>query len=303
MDSGLVAFLSSVRPGAPVDLDNLAVVPLHLPSGSADAELLEEGIAAGHTTVGEVDHAGDVNRVRVAHAGARPLLLVDGEELVGAKQNRILNASFLVGAGTRVDIPVSCVEHGRWQRRSSAFTSAARTVSPSVRIEKLANTVRSLRDTGRFDADQGAVWTTVDRLMRQHGTHSPTSAYAALADRRAAAVDEVVERLAPAEGQVGFAAIRDGRLVSLDLLGSPDLFRRGWRKLARGLVTEDLEPSASPGAAGIAAAALKLATIADYARADAPGIGATLHGRVAGLVIAAVACEGRVYHAVAGPAP
>ena len=46
MDSGLVAFLSSVRPGAPVDLGNLVVVPLHLPSGSADAELLEEGIAS-----------------------------------------------------------------------------------------------------------------------------------------------------------------------------------------------------------------------------------------------------------------
>jgi hypothetical protein len=41
----------------------------------------------------------------------------DGEQLVGAKQNRILNMTVLVAAETEVTIPVSCVERGRWGYR------------------------------------------------------------------------------------------------------------------------------------------------------------------------------------------
>ncbi len=45
----------------------------------------------------------------------RPVLLLDGEELVGAKQNRILNLTVLVPAHQTIVIPVSCVEAGRWR--------------------------------------------------------------------------------------------------------------------------------------------------------------------------------------------
>jgi len=47
----------------------------------------------------------------VANGADRPLLLLDGEELIGAKQNRILNTTVLVAAHTEVTIPVSCVAH------------------------------------------------------------------------------------------------------------------------------------------------------------------------------------------------
>ena len=43
----------------------------------------------------------------------RPVLLLDGEELVGAKQNRILKLSLPAPAGKPIVMPVSCVEAGR----------------------------------------------------------------------------------------------------------------------------------------------------------------------------------------------
>jgi hypothetical protein len=56
-------------------------------------------------------------------------LIVEGEELLGAKQNRIVNATFLVAGKTEIVIPVSCVEQRRWRYDSESFASAA--VTPS----------------------------------------------------------------------------------------------------------------------------------------------------------------------------
>jgi hypothetical protein len=39
------------------------------------------------------------------------VLILDGEELVGTKQNRIVNTTILVAAGCEIVIPVSCVPH------------------------------------------------------------------------------------------------------------------------------------------------------------------------------------------------
>ena len=57
---------------------------------------------------------GSVPDLLVENRGDVRVLFLEGEELIGAKQNRILNTSVLVAAHTKVKIPVSCVERGRW---------------------------------------------------------------------------------------------------------------------------------------------------------------------------------------------
>jgi hypothetical protein len=64
------------------------------------------------------------------------VLLYDGEELLGAKQNRILNVTVLVAATSETRIPVSCVEEGRWSARSTFFDAAKHTAYPELRRRK-----------------------------------------------------------------------------------------------------------------------------------------------------------------------
>ena len=63
----------------------------------------------------EVSDAGRVSELKVVVKGERAVLLVDGEELVGAKQNRVLNLSMLVPA------PVD--PHSRLVRRGRAVAT------------------------------------------------------------------------------------------------------------------------------------------------------------------------------------
>jgi hypothetical protein len=63
---------------------------------------------------GEVSRGGSVPELKVVNKSDRMLLILDGEGLVGAKQNRIVNTTILIAGNTTTVIPVSCVEQGRW---------------------------------------------------------------------------------------------------------------------------------------------------------------------------------------------
>src|SRR5688572_21752252 len=105
--------LGNILTGAPVTHGALTVIPLLGPLLS-EPEWLTLGEATGQVRITEVNEAGSVPTLTVENLGERPILLLDGEELLGAKQNRILNTTVLVAAHATVEIPVSCVEQGRW---------------------------------------------------------------------------------------------------------------------------------------------------------------------------------------------
>ena len=50
-----------------------------------------------------------------------PLLILEGEVLIGAKQDRIANTSLLIPPHVGKLIPVSCVEANRWEYQTNNF--------------------------------------------------------------------------------------------------------------------------------------------------------------------------------------
>ena len=105
----------SVRVGAPVTHDKLTVFPLYLAAAAKpNYRLSEEALADGTAVVEEVTEGGSVPNLAVDNKGETLVLFVEGQELRGAKQNRVLNSSVLIAAKTKTVLPVSCVEQGRW---------------------------------------------------------------------------------------------------------------------------------------------------------------------------------------------
>ena len=119
---------------------------------------LDEGLANKKARVTEVSQQGSVSDLRFVNSGDKPVLLIDGEELVGSKQNRILNVSILVPAHATTIIPVSCVEQGRWTYRSAQFSAAPRIQYSSGRAEKAEQVSNSLFSVGTRESDQHAIW-------------------------------------------------------------------------------------------------------------------------------------------------
>jgi hypothetical protein len=296
----LASMFSRIRLGPPLTAGVVTLVPLFLDEGGPDAELLEEGIGRGATSLVEVSESGSVNRVRVTHTGPRMLLLVDGEQIIGAKQNRIVNASFLVPPGASVEIPVSCVEHGRWRYKNDKFGCSGTTLTSSARGAKLRRVATSVGTHRGYDADQRAVWNDVDTYLTRTQVGSATAAFADGYRSREAEVEAQLVRLQPAAGQVGVAAVRGETLVALDVFGSSTLYERGWKKLIRGALAEVYEErvESRTSAADVVARTILRVLETTATRAHAPGCGETVHGAAAGVVFGAVTHGGCVYHAV-----
>jgi len=121
-------FLSHTQVGKPQIHENLAMFPLFVEKmAEADYDLLDEAIEKGEVHVTEVSKEGSVPELSFTNDSSKPVLLLDGEELIGAKQNRILNLTILAPAFQSITIPVSCVEAGRWMSAGAEFASAKRT--------------------------------------------------------------------------------------------------------------------------------------------------------------------------------
>src|SRR4051795_3266424 len=118
--------------GLPQQAGGITMTPLFpLRDPVCDYVSLDEALAGG-LDISEVDEAGDVGELAVRNPLDRGVLLYDGEELVGALQNRIVNVAVLLGAGSTTRIPVSCVERGRWSPRGG-FRAARHVAGPELR--------------------------------------------------------------------------------------------------------------------------------------------------------------------------
>src|SRR5215471_20453176 len=210
--------LSRITVGQPVRSGNLTMFPLLAGVEEvADYLTLDEALKQGQAVVTEVSESGSVPELRFTNNGALPVLLVDGEELIGAKQNRILNLTILAPAHRKLNIPVSCVEQGRWSYRSAAFASAPRAQFAASRANKVASVSYSLREKGRADSDQREVWQDIDRMAAHLKVASPTSAMSDLYQSYSTNLDEYVQKLSPAQTQVGAAFAIKGEIIGFDL--------------------------------------------------------------------------------------
>jgi hypothetical protein len=237
--------LPEVRIGDPVGHESLLVFPLFAPpTGGVDYLLADEALAGGAVTVEEVSETGSVPNLLVDNKAERLVLFLEGEELRGAKQNRVLNTSVLVAPHSRTTIPVSCVEQGRWHYRSRQFGSSGSHASYKLRHVLKKSVSHSTLAGHGHGSDQGGVWKEVGRQMASLGSHSPTGAMADTFDAFQGRLKEYRDRLGYVEGAVGLAVAVGGKVVSADLFDKPATCRKVWDRLLSGVVMDALEAPA-----------------------------------------------------------
>ncbi len=238
VDETLTRALHTMEISRPVSHGLLHIFPLL--GGTCeegDISLLEDALWAGTLRLEEKPESGGVPELRVVNGGTRRVLLLEGDELIGARQIRVVNSSVLVPAGSEIVLPVSCVERGRWSHRSQAFSPE--TDGPPLALRRPES--RTAHDFPRrgHRSDQGGVWQGVGLKARLHGAASPT---------QAPQESNLSGRLDPFEklarelprGTSGVVVSIGERLALLEVLAGPCTFARTFRKLLSGYAFESV---------------------------------------------------------------
>ncbi|MEY3982476.1 MAG: hypothetical protein RL160_33 [Bacteroidota bacterium] len=200
----------------------------------------KDALAKGTIKVTELQ-GGTVNTLVFWNTGKDTVLVLAGEVVTGGKQDRVVGKDVLLPPNSGpVQVPVFCVERGRWTPNGSGYTfnNTFGVTSPSVRKAAVV------------EKNQGEVWSKVAQKNQEAGTSSSSGTYAAIANsekinKELPAYLKHFEKLMTQDsGYIGFVAVTGDSIISCDLFANNQLFRQQSPNLLKSAAVEAITSGA-----------------------------------------------------------
>lgn len=188
--------------------------------------------------VKEVGQAGNVNNLNLFNLSDKYVFFMDGDILVGAKQNRVLNTSVLVAPNSKITLPVSCVEQGRWSAISDKFNASDYITPQKLRAKKSRAVEENLKYQKSFMAKQGEVWDDVDNYSMSFSIKSPTMNLMDIYENKKKDFESFIDNFPVNEDANGLAIFTDRELLNVDLFNRTDIYREYYPKILRSTAME-----------------------------------------------------------------
>jgi len=294
-------FEVEVELGDQMVIGGLSVFPLTGEREAGPAYLTgPEAFEAGMIQVSELDPP-EVPSLAIFNLALVPILLVEGEMLVGGDQNRTMNVTVLCPPQVRTVVPVSCVEAGRWGKRR-VVSASSKHAPGSLRAAKTANLEPRSHIASSRRSDQGRIWDEVERQSMAHDVFSETSALDDIQEEIEDRLASELEKIRMVPGQIGVICTIGEQVVGLDLFDKPSTLERYLRGIVAG---HALDARSQPSSADpIRAIEHFLAQIDAAGRDAGRGVGLgeeiLLRGEVAGI---GLMYESSLVHLAAFPIP
>jgi hypothetical protein len=190
--------------------------------------------------VKEINQSGSVNDLYVFNLSTKNVFFMDGDIIIGAKQNRVLNTSVLLAPNSKVTLPVSCVEQGRWDLNFSDFKPSEFIAPQKLRANK-AQTVKENREIRKTSmANQSMVWNDVADYAAIYKCKSPTGSLNDVYLDTGKDAENYIDSFKSQENSNGIGIFRDETLISADIFNRVDIFRQYFRKIIRSSAMEML---------------------------------------------------------------
>ena len=225
--AGDESFYSQLSVGEPVVHGNLAVYPVYLPGGGeklGDVFTMAEAAETGKFKIAELEEGASVNSLEVHNNTDKYVVLLAGEMIRGAKQDRIISYDTVVPPGGKFAVDAFCVEAGRWTEVSEEF-SYEKEMAPA-----------SVRASAQGQKDQGQVWAEVSKVNAERGAVTGTDALTASYDDPEFRADvkkyeKALKGLAKKKEVVGVIVVAEGKVKAGDVFANHDLFAAVWPRL------------------------------------------------------------------------
>lgn len=280
-----------VRLGSPQQYQHLTIYPLLSATQRELPYLLL--LEAINTSLVEITEkgSGSVPTLVARNNAEHAVLILDGEQLIGARQNRITNRSILLPPRSETEIPVYCMEQGRW-RHTSHNMSPKEYLSPSKvrrharKVEAQQTELGGIASEEHLPMAQSMVWNEIADISRKLETYSVTGALDHAYDREMPRIEEWTRHFDSQPEQVGLLAFVAERPLGMDVIGGRELYKRLHHRLLYGYVVDamtslrGINKTPANGAADD-----YLEHVCRACRTGAPSVGAGAYAVLTGQVI------------------
>lgn len=188
----------------------------------------------------ELTETGRVNHIIAINESSEFIFFKDGDLIEGAKQNRILNTSILLAPNSTTEIPVSCVEQGRWEYTSNEFSSSDLEIPTFFRASMSKNVLNNLETSKMHDSNQSEVWNAVAMHERENKYRSKTSDLAESLKKKKKITEDAIKDFSLDPNANGAAVFIGQRLLNIDIFNRKDIFAEYFPKLLKGAFSEKL---------------------------------------------------------------
>ena len=238
--------LSQVRLGQPQRHADITLFPLFdARQSDLEYQTMDPSLMLGDLEINEINQGGEVPLLEAHNRVNEFILLLDSEEIMGAKQNRVLNTSILLPRKKRTTIPVSCTEAGRWAYASASFQSSGNMMPKAARARKMKSVTATTASVAAacaagapvppvaccYASNQSEVWEDVSCLHKKSAVSSLTSAMSDVYEAIREKIDRLTDPFEMLPGQRGVLVLKDGEIMGLDLLSQPDAYAQLHRKI------------------------------------------------------------------------
>jgi len=269
-------YLSNLTLGDLKQFKNMGVIPLFAPSNGGPPYLvMKEALEGSLLTVTEVGQSGTVPELKVTNNADIPVLLLDGEELAGAKQNRVLNTTILLKEKSETVIPVSCTEQGRWSYATDRFYESGHIMSQMLRKANKQSVSLSLKEAKSFRGNQGAVWEGIHDQHVRARVDSATHAMKDVFEAKERDLNDYLGYFASEPDQRGLLVMINDAVAGLDLVSLDSAYRLLHPKLLKSYAMDAIleEKKGGGGSAELAQAFLKGVLACEEKKYDSIGHG------------------------------
>ncbi len=220
--------------GEPIFLRNMMIYPVKGDGANGNFEFntIDNVVTANKASLYELDTP-DINKIIFDNKSNTPVLMLDGEEITGSMQNRIIAQSFIAESHSRNQIPVICAEEKRWEELGGFKTGYCS--YPRVR-SILASSIIKKSDI------QHRVWKEIDRKLTVTKTKSRTSSMHEIFDNLNDEVERYLEGFDELNhNTVGFIGIAGNQILGCDIFCSPEVYHKFEKKLLRSYALDAIE--------------------------------------------------------------